>query len=121
MKDKELADFTEYLISVSAFSKGQTSEVIEKVAEKNQKYVILKNNRPKAVLISLKDFRDIAAKAEKYEALVEKMDEMQLLKQARDELSKYDIDNAPSYDDLLKEFGFEKSDMEKESASVELE
>lgn len=121
LKDKELVDMAEHLVPISDFSKGKTAKVIEKVAESDQKYVILKNNQPKAMLVSLKHFKDIAQKAEKFETLIEKIEEYRLVMLAEKELKNYDTDKSITFEEVLKEFSLKKDEIDKEIDKVEIE
>ncbi|MPN53416.1 hypothetical protein SDC9_201080 [bioreactor metagenome] len=57
-----IGEFAERLISVSDFSQGKAGKIISEVAENNSEYIIMKNNQPTAVLISLKEYNGIQDK-----------------------------------------------------------
>lgn len=47
------ANMTEKLIPISDFSQGKAGKIFNDVAQNNSEYIVLKNNQPTAVLISL--------------------------------------------------------------------
>lgn len=121
MNNKDLVEVVEHLIPISAFSKGQTAKVIEEVAETNAQYIILKNNQPKAMLISLEQFKNIADKAEKFEALMEKVEEQRLLKLAEKAMENFDENKMISHEEMLRELGLTEEEINAEIDNVEIE
>lgn len=121
MNNKDLVEVVEHLIPISAFSKGQTAKVIEEVAETNAQYIILKNNQPKAMLISLEQFKNIADKAEKFEALMEKVEEQRLLKLAEKVMKNFDENKMISHEEMLRELGLTEVEINAEIDNVEIE
>lgn len=65
-----LLDLTERLVAISDFSQGKAGKIFSDVTENNMEYIVLKNNQPIAVLLSVEEYRDIKAKAENYERLM---------------------------------------------------
>ena len=63
--DNEILNFTERLIPISDFSKGKTSRIFDDVKNNNTEYIVLKNNQPTAMVISLDSYRELVAKASK--------------------------------------------------------
>ena len=57
-----LLDLTERLVPISDFSQGKAGKIFNDVAENNHEYIILKNNQPTAVLVSVKEYRDTQEK-----------------------------------------------------------
>lgn len=62
-----LGEFAEKLISVSDFSQGKAGKIISEVAENNSEYIIIKNNQPTAVLLSVKEYNEMQDKIAKLE------------------------------------------------------
>ena len=52
-----LTEFTEKLVPISDFSKGKAGKIFTDVEENNNEYIVLRNNQPTAVLISIKEYR----------------------------------------------------------------
>ncbi|MCL1919204.1 MAG: type II toxin-antitoxin system Phd/YefM family antitoxin [Peptococcaceae bacterium] len=46
------------MISVSDLGRGQASKVIQAIEETGNPYIIIKNNKPQAVIISIQDYMD---------------------------------------------------------------
>ena len=74
----QLAEFTEKLIPISDFSQGKAGKVFRDVAENDTEYIVLRNNQPTAVVISVNEYKDIQSRLEKYERLLEKIEDMRL-------------------------------------------
>ena len=53
-----LAELTERLVPISDFSQGKAGKIFNDVAENDHEYIVLKNNQPTAVLISLKEYKE---------------------------------------------------------------
>ena len=70
--DKALLEFTERLVPISDFSQGKAGKIFNDVSENNKEYIILKNNQPTAVLLSIKEYKDTQEKVAKLEKLLEK-------------------------------------------------
>lgn len=65
-----ILDLTDRLIPISDFSKGKTSQIFDDVKNNNAEYVVLKNNQPTALLISIDSYRELLEKAAKMETLI---------------------------------------------------
>lgn len=46
------------MISVSELGRGQASKVIQAIEENGNPYIVVKNNKPQAVIISINDYVD---------------------------------------------------------------
>ena len=47
------------MISVSELGRGQASKVIQAIEEDGNPYIVVKNNKPQAVIISINDYVDL--------------------------------------------------------------
>lgn len=112
-----LLDLTERLVPISDFSQGKAGKIFNDVAENNNEYIILKNNQPTAVLLSLKEYRDTQEKVSKLEKLLEKIENIRLLKLAESRAN----DSATSFRSFVNEQGFLLEKLEELSESVEFE
>ena len=112
-----LLDLTERLVPISDFSQGKAGKIFSDVAENNNEYIVLKNNQPTAVLISVKEYKETQEKAARLEALLEKIENIRLLKLAE---SRAD-DNTTSFESFVNEQGLTMEELEDLSESVELE
>ena len=112
-----LLDLTERLVPISDFSQGKAGKIFSDVAENNNEYIILKNNQPTAVLLSIKEYREIQKKSAKLEELLERMENIRLLK-----LAESRADNATSsFEAFVNEQGFSMEELEEIYESVEIE
>ena len=112
-----LLDLTERLVPISDFSQGKAGKIFSDVAENNNEYIIMKNNQPTAVLLSIKEYREIQKKSAKLEELLERMENIRLLK-----LAESRADNATSsFEAFVNEQGFSMEELEEISESVEFE
>lgn len=111
------AEFTEKLVPVSDFSQGKAGKIFTDVAENNNEYIVLKNNQPTAVVMSVKEYRDTQKKLFKLEKLIDKLENIHLLKLAESRSG----DNTSSFEDLVAEEGFSVSELEELAESVEFE
>lgn len=112
-----LLDFTERLVPISDFSQGKAGKIFSDVAENNNEYIVLKNNQPTAVLMSVKEYRDTQEKVARLEAFLEKIENIRLLKLAESRAK----DNTTSFEEFVKEQGFSLEELEELSESVEFE
>lgn len=112
-----LLDLTERLVPISDFSQGKAGKIFNDVAENNNEYIILKNNQPTAVLLSVKEYREIQEKSAKLEELMEKIENIRLLKLAEGR----EGDSTSSFETFVKEQGFSMEELEEISESVEFE
>lgn len=112
-----LLDLTERLVPISDFSQGKAGKIFNDVAENNNEYIILKNNQPTAVLLSVKEYREIQEKSARLEALLEKVENIRLLKLAEERADS----NMSSFESFVNEQGFSMEELEEVSESVEFE
>ena len=112
-----LLDLTERLVPISDFSQGKAGKIFNDVAENNHEYIILKNNQPTAVLVSVKEYRDTQEKILKLERLMERIENIRLMKLAESR------ENSPasSFETFINEEGFCMEELEELSGSVEIE
>ncbi len=68
----DILALTERLVSISDFSQGKAGKIFNDVAENDKEYIVLKNNQPIALLLSIKEYRKIQEKIWKMEELLEK-------------------------------------------------
>lgn len=112
-----LLDLTERLVPISDFSQGKAGKIFNDVAENNNEYIVLKNNQPTAVLLSVKEYRETQEKVAKLEEILEKVENIRLLKLAESRAN----DNTSSFGSFVNEQGFSMEELEKISESVEIE
>ncbi len=109
------------LVSVSDFSKGKTAKIFEDIKNNRSEYIVLKNNQPAAVLLSLEKYSDIVTKAKKMESLLERIEEMRLLKEAQKISEGYTPYKADSFQDVLSELGISQKEIDELEDTVVIE
>ena len=112
-----LLDLPERLVPISDFSQGKAGKIFNDVAENNSEYIVLKNNQPTAVLLSVSEYRDIQKKAAILEKLLDKIENMRLLKLAESRV----YDHTTSFESFVNEQGYSMEELEELSESVEFE
>lgn len=112
-----LVEFTEKLVSVSDFSQGKAGKIFNDVAENNKEYIVLKNNQPTAVVISVHEYIDTQRKLARLEKLLDQLENIRLLNIAKSRTN----DNTSPLEELIEEEGFSISELEELAESVEFE
>ncbi len=116
-----LLKLTERLVNISEFNTGKTSLIFDDVKNNNAEYVVLKNNQPTAIVISIESYRKLINMAGKMEAILEKIEEERLLKLAQSRMDSYDPQLAVSHDDFVREMGLDPAEIKRDCESVEIE
>ncbi len=114
-----ILDLTDRLIPISDFSKGKTSQIFDDVKNNNAEYVVLKNNQPTALVISIDSYRELLEKAAKMETLMDKIEESRLLKTAEARLGKKT--EMTDFNDVIEEFGFTYDEIFDDLDDMEIE
>lgn len=112
-----LLDLTERLVSISDFSQGKAGKIFNDVAENNKEYIVLKNNQPTAVLLSVKEYKETQEKIARLEAFIDKIENIRLLKLAERRADS----KAGSFEEFVSEQGFSMDELEEMAESVEFE
>ena len=115
--DNNMANLIDRLISISDFSKGKTSHIFDDIKKNNAEYIILKNNKPTAVLISVEDYKRI----KRLEEIFEKIDTQMLLQQATEVQNRLDESKMLTMEDVMKKYNISEQELEKVIESVEIE
>ena len=112
-----IIDFTEQLIPISDFSQGKAGKIFSDVAENNKQYIVLKNNQPTAVVISIEEYKEIQKKIDRLEKFLEAVENMRLLKLAESRVNSETI----SFEELVAQEGFSMEEIDELVESVEFE
>lgn len=115
--DSTLLDFTKRLVPISDFSQGKSGKIFSDVAQNNNKYVVLKNNQPTAILMSIKEYSELQEKARGFEKLFDLAENLDLLNIAANR------DNADtvSFESFINEQGISMNELKELAESVEFE
>ena len=112
-----LAEFTEKLVPISEFSQGKAGKIFTDVYENNNEYIVLKNNQPTAVVISVQEYRETQRKIAHLEKILEMVENIRLLNIAESR----ENDTTISFESLVAEEGFSMEELERLSECVEIE
>lgn len=112
-----LIDLTERLVPISDFSQGKAGKIFIDVAENNNEYIILKNNQPTAVLLSIMEYKEMQEKIAKLERFLEDIENVRLLQLAQSRKDQI----TTSLNDLIDEEGFSLDEIKILSESVGIE
>lgn len=112
-----LVDFTEKLVPISDFSQGKAGKIFADVMENNNEYIVLKNNQPTAVLVSVKEYKETQEKISKLEKLLETVENIRLLQLAEGR----DNTKTTPFETFVEEEGFSMDELRELTESVEFE
>lgn len=112
-----ILELTERLVPISDFSQGKAGKIFNDVAKNNKEYIVLKNNQPTAVVISIQEYRDTQEKIAKFEKLLERIEEVRLMRLAESRM----YSKTCSFDEFVEEQGFSMEELEALSEDVEIE
>ena len=104
-------------VSVSDFSQGKANKIFKDVSENDKEYVVLKNNKPAAVVISVNEYEKKNERIKRLEAIVEKIMDLHLLYEAR---TRNTEDTVP-FEEIVKEEGISMEELEILAESVDIE
>ncbi|GAV25399.1 prevent-host-death protein [Carboxydothermus islandicus] len=106
-----LKKLVSHMISVSDLGRGKASKIIEEVANKKEHYIVIKNNKPQAVIIPI----------DQYDELMEAQEDLELLQLAIERTKNLKEENFISFEDILKEDGLSREELRKLAETVEIE
>ncbi len=109
MKDTlSINDVISTLVPITRFNKGEANKIFEEVKKEGVK-VVIKNNTPSCVLIN----------PEKYEALVEALEDYALFFEAEERMKKANKEDLLSEEQVMKELGITEADLEDTEVEIE--
>lgn len=125
MEKLELNSHEEYvlglvkrLVPVSDFSKGRTAKIFEDIKKNNHEYIVLKNNQPTAVLMSLEAYSEMVYKVRKIESMINRIEDNRLIKKAQRVSESFDTSGAASYQEILSALGLDGTEVDELAESV---
>lgn len=110
-KNLDLRDALDHMISVSELGRGQASKVIQLVKSKKEQFIVVKNNKPEAIIMSIEEYND----------LMESKEELELLLLATERVNKSDASEHKDFDQLLEEEGITHDELDYIDIDVDLE
>lgn len=110
-KSLDLRNALNHMVSVSDLGRGQASKVVNDVEKSKEQYIVVKNNKPQAVIISIDEYMD----------LMESKEELELVLMAQDRIKSVENSQAIDFEDILSEAGLTMSEIDKIKNDVELD
>ena len=93
-------DTLRQLVPITQFNRGQATKIFDRAKAEGQ-IVVLKNNAPEAVILSIEEFARMAEMVEDY----------QLLLLAQERLANNNQENAISEEDVMRNLGIDAADI----------
>ncbi len=110
-------ELTEKLVAVSDFSQGRAGAIFSDVNENGSEYIVLKNNKPTAVVVSISEYSDMKSRLSKYDRLYEAIEDHRLLEMARTRSKS----RTTSFEEVIKKDGMQIDELWSLIDSVEIE
>jgi len=110
-KKIDLRNALDHIISVSELGRGQASKVIQNVESNKEQYIVVKNNKPQAIIMSIEEYSDLQNLREEYE----------LMKLATQRVAESNDAEYSSFDEVMKEFDIDEEEIDKIEDSVDIE
>lgn len=107
------------MVSVSELSRGRASRIIQQVEENDEQFIVVKNNTPNAVIMSVNDYTELLTKQEQLKDLQEEVIDLKLLLLAMERMK--DNPTVISGDEVIDKLGHSKEEIEALANLVEIE
>ena len=107
----DLRDIIRRFISVSDLSRGMASKIIQRVGKNKEQYIVVKNNKPEAVILSV----------DEYTNLLEASENLELLQTANERIKNFNQQETLSHDEILKQYNISEERLDKLAETVEIE
>lgn len=120
-RKKDLRDIVESIVSISDFSRGKTSKIIQKVNEQNEEYIIVKNNEPQAVLMSVSGYTSFMNDRDRLVELEEKLEQLELLLTLEERLKDHDPADALSEQEVYEKLEVSKQRVQHLAEKLEID
>lgn len=111
-----LAQFTEKLVSISEFSQGKAGKIFADVAGNNNEYIVLKNNQPTAVVLSVEEYRRMQENVTEYDTLMTYLQNYRISKQG----DSGEREPQAGFNDLVAENRLTEEELEALARCVEI-
>jgi prevent-host-death family protein len=101
----------DHIISVSDLGRGKASKVIQSVESSKEQFIVVKNNKPQAIIMSV----------DEYNELLEYKEELELLLLATKRLKENEESEYSTFEEVMKEFDITEEELDELEDSVEIE
>ena len=88
----------------------KASKVIQNVESNKEQYIVVKNNKPQAIIMSIEEYSDLQNLREEYE----------LMKLATQRVAESNDAEYSSFDEVMKEFDIDEDEIDKIEDSVDM-
>lgn len=116
----EPAKIMDNFVSVSDFSQGKANKIFNNVADNNENYIVVKNNKPKAVIVSLQKYEEMRNDIKRLAAWIEEMEDNKLYVESMERIKNSKDEDLISMEDVVKEEGLDMKEIEKLADNVEI-
>lgn len=110
-KKTDLRNALDHIISVSELGRGKASKVIQNVESNKEQYIVVKNNKPQAIIMSIEEYSNLQSLREEYE----------LLKLATQRVAESNESDYSTLDEVMKEFDIDEEELDKLEEDVDIE
>lgn len=110
-KELDLRNALEHIISVSELGRGKASKVISDVECNKEQYIVVKNNKPQAIIMSIEEYSELQRLKEEYS----------LLQLASLRVAEANEDEYKSFNEVIDELDITEAELEKLADDVEIE
>ncbi len=117
---KDLRAVVDSIVSITDLSRGKASKVVQNVAEEGREYIIVKNNEPQAVLLSVNDYTRLMNDHERVKQLEEELENLELLLIAEERLKNAQPEDFVEENIVLQELGISASEVRELIDNVEI-
>lgn len=107
-------------VSVSDFSQGKANKIFNSVADNNENYIVVKNNKPKAVIVSLQKYEEMRNDIKRLATWIEEMEDNKLYVDTMERIKNSKNEDLVSMEDVVKKEGFDMKEIEKLADNVEI-
>lgn len=121
-----IKDLLGSLVKVSDLTK-YTSKILEQVNKENKEIVIMKNNDPQGILLSIKLFNEVAERLKETDRLElelarlkEELENLSLFITAEERMQDFNPNNAFSREEMFKKYNIDEERITKLARKVEI-
>lgn len=107
----DLRDIIGKLVSVSDLSRGMASKVIQNVGKNKEQYIVVKNNKPEAIILSVDEYME----------LMEAKENLELLQMAQVRMKESISEEILSHEEVLERYEIKEKKLDELMDLVEIE
>ncbi len=107
----DLRDIIGKLVSVSDLSRGMASKIIQNVGKNKEQYIVVKNNKPEAVILSVDEYME----------LMEAKENLELLQMAQVRIKESIPEEILSHEEVLERYEIKEEKLDELMDFVEIE